>query len=260
MGRDVAGPRLAAPPAALRPRRRRRGGAAGFQPTIGRRGDRPIRGAGRGIERAGKRRTRDRWSRVPCGRVPLPPSRPWRPGSSTGPSTSAGGAPPTAGSHPEPTTPGWAASPRRTSSTDEAVARSYLRCSGGRRAEEALRDVPLLLADMPGGVHVGTFIHRVLETADFAAPELADGAPRAGSKPELRVAPSRPGRSRRLVAGLQATVETPLGPLVDDIRLRDLRPWRPARRDELRTAARRRRRAVGRSVGVRHRRPCCGPI
>ena len=42
------------------------------------------------------------------------------------------------------------------------------------QAEEVLRDVPLLLADMPGGVHIGTFIHRVLETADFTASELGD--------------------------------------------------------------------------------------
>ena len=37
---------------------------------------------------------------------------------------------------------------------------------------DALRAVPSLLADMPFGVHVGTFVHGVLEAADFAAADL----------------------------------------------------------------------------------------
>ena len=36
----------------------------------------------------------------------------------------------------------------------------------------AMRGVPSLLAEMPVGVQVGTFVHRVFEATDFAAPDL----------------------------------------------------------------------------------------
>ena len=36
----------------------------------------------------------------------------------------------------------------------------------------AMRGVPSLLAQMPVGVQVGTFVHRVFEATDFAAPDL----------------------------------------------------------------------------------------
>ena len=41
---------------------------------------------------------------------------------------------------------------------------------------DALRAVPSLLAEMPVGVEVGTLVHRVFESLDFAAPDLDVGA------------------------------------------------------------------------------------
>jgi exodeoxyribonuclease V beta subunit len=114
--------------------------------------------------------------------------------------------------------------------TDEGVPGPPFVSGEGGAAEEVLRDVPLLLADMPGGVHVGTFIHRVLETADFTAPEL--GAELRGRiEAELRWRRLDLGDLDGIVAGLRATVETPLGPLVDEVRLSDI--TRSDRLDEM---------------------------
>nr|MDQ6928553.1 exodeoxyribonuclease V [Actinomycetota bacterium] len=87
--------------------------------------------------------------------------------------------------------------------------------------EEALRAVPLLLASMPGGVDVGTFVHAVLEVTDFATPDL-------GSELAAKVAKEQARQNIELgdldavVAGLRAAIETPLGPSVGDVRLRDI--------------------------------------
>ncbi len=105
--------------------------------------------------------------------------------------------------------------------TDEGVPGTALVAGEGGIAEEALHDVPLLLADMPGGVHVGSFIHRVLETADFTAPDLVPEL-RGRIEAELRWSHLDVGDLDSLVAGLQAAVDTPLGPLVDEIRLSDI--------------------------------------
>ncbi len=100
----------------------------------------------------------------------------------------------------------------------------------GTGDEAWLRAVPSLLGAMPGGAEVGTLVHGVLERVDFAAADL-DG--------ELIVALARE-RARRHVdvgdpaavaAGLRAAVETPLGPLVGETRLRDV--GRADRVDEL---------------------------
>ncbi|MBW3615365.1 MAG: hypothetical protein KY439_08675 [Actinobacteria bacterium] len=100
----------------------------------------------------------------------------------------------------------------------------------GTGDEARLRAVPSLLGAMPGGAEVGTLVHGVLERIDFAAADL-DG--------ELIVALDRE-RARRHVdvgdpaavaAGLRAAVETPLGPLVGEARLRDV--GRADRVDEL---------------------------
>jgi len=80
-----------------------------------------------------------------------------------------------------------------------------------------------LLAAMPGGVHIGTFVHRVLERTDFTAPDLAA---------ELREHVARSLAARRLdagdpedvVAGLAAMLETPLGPVFDGVPLRRIAP------------------------------------
>ena len=97
-------------------------------------------------------------------------------------------------------------------------------------AEPALRAVPSLLAEMPGGADVGTFVHGVLEGADFTAQDL-DGElwtslERSAAREAVEV-----GERSLVVAGLAAAVETPLGPVLGDLRLRDI--GRGDRVDEL---------------------------
>ena len=96
--------------------------------------------------------------------------------------------------------------------------------------EDALRAVPSLLEAMPAGVDVGTFVHRVLERADFAAPDLGAELAAAVDAVQLR-RPLEIGDPAVAVAGLRAALETPLGPLLGGRRLRDVA--RADRLDEL---------------------------
>ena len=76
----------------------------------------------------------------------------------------------------------------------------------------------------------GTFVHTVFEAADFAAPDLdAELAEHVGETMARR--PVELGDRAAAIAGLRAAMETPLGPLVDDVRLRDVP--RSDRLDEL---------------------------
>ena len=97
--------------------------------------------------------------------------------------------------------------------------------------EDALRELPAVLAEMGVGVRVGTLVHRVLEATDFAAADLS--AELAGAR--RRGAGAAAGRDRRPGArrrrAWRAAIETPLGPLVGDLRLRDIA--RADRLDEL---------------------------
>ena len=96
--------------------------------------------------------------------------------------------------------------------------------------DEVLRETPSLLEAMPAGVHVGTFVHGVLEAADFAAADLeAELAVRVRERLARR--PADVGDPATLVAGLRAAAETPLGPVLGELRLRDL--TRADRLDEL---------------------------
>ncbi|MCA1682983.1 MAG: UvrD-helicase domain-containing protein [Actinobacteria bacterium] len=135
---------------------------------------------------------------------------------------------------------GW----RRTSYTDITSAAYEARVASEPEPESGVVDdeasvgldrrpdgqVPSLLASMPAGARVGTLIHRVFEATDFAAADLTRelgaqlGAAQARDPVEL-------GDRRLVVAGLRAAIETPLGPLVDGLRLRDVR--RADRLDEL---------------------------
>jgi exodeoxyribonuclease V beta subunit len=89
------------------------------------------------------------------------------------------------------------------------------------RDETALRSMPAPLAEMPGGREVGTFVHSVLEATDFAAAYLKD---------DLAAAIGREQRRQRIdigdpttvAEGLRLAIETPLGPLLDEIRLCDI--------------------------------------
>jgi exodeoxyribonuclease V beta subunit len=68
---------------------------------------------------------------------------------------------------------------------------------------------------------VGTFVHRVFQETDFAAPDLEEELRghivREQARRDVGV-----GAGEELVAGLRAAIETPLGPLVGGSRLRDV--------------------------------------
>jgi exodeoxyribonuclease V beta subunit len=83
---------------------------------------------------------------------------------------------------------------------------------------------------MPVGVEVGTLVHRVFESTDFAAGDLD-----AELTSEIAAAQARRrvelGDLAGVVAGLRAAIETPLGPLAGGVALRDVA--RTDRLDEL---------------------------
>ncbi|MBW3614511.1 MAG: UvrD-helicase domain-containing protein [Actinobacteria bacterium] len=101
---------------------------------------------------------------------------------------------------------------------------------GADPGDAALRSVPSLLSGMPGGVEIGTFVHRVLEETDFTSADL-DGDLMARIDEERERRHLEVGDPAAVAAGLRAAIETPLGPLVGDIRLRDI--GRADRIDEL---------------------------
>ncbi|HEY2427680.1 MAG TPA: UvrD-helicase domain-containing protein, partial [Acidimicrobiales bacterium] len=93
--------------------------------------------------------------------------------------------------------------------------------------DEALRGVPLLLGDMPGGAAVGTVVHGILEATEFDAVDLSSEL-RAALDVEVARAGVDLGDPSLVVAGLRAVIEAPV---VDGVRLRDVR--RGDRLDEL---------------------------
>jgi exodeoxyribonuclease V beta subunit len=97
-------------------------------------------------------------------------------------------------------------------------------------APPAAGDVPSLLGAMPAGVDVGTFVHRVMEATDFAAPDIdAELSARIADVQGRRAVDVGPAAA--LAAGLRAVLETPLGPVLGDRRLREME--RRDRLDEL---------------------------
>jgi len=83
---------------------------------------------------------------------------------------------------------------------------------------------------MAAGVDVGTFVHSVMEATDFAAPDIdAELAARVAEVQQRRSVDVGP--TSALLAGLRAVLETPLGTVLGDRRLRDIA--RRDRRDEL---------------------------
>ena len=92
-------------------------------------------------------------------------------------------------------------------------------------------DAPAVpLGIMPAGAQIGTFVHRVLEAADFAAAdldvELTAQIAAAQARGNVDI-----GDSALVVAGLRAVLETPLGELTGGARLCDFA--RTDRLDEL---------------------------
>jgi exodeoxyribonuclease V beta subunit len=117
-----------------------------------------------------------------------------------------------------------------TDEPDDAGAPPPVPTGDGDGDYAALRGVPSRLADMGVGVHVGTLVHRVLEGTDFAADDLdAELAARLADAQARRHVEL--GERWMVVAGLRAALETPLGALVGDLRLRDVP--RADRLDEL---------------------------
>ena len=98
----------------------------------------------------------------------------------------------------------------------------------GLAQAELVRESPLGAA--PVGVEFGTFVHTVLEATDFAAPdldaELGEHVAGALSRRALDL-----GEPDRVIGGLRTAIETPLGPIVGGMRLRDVA--RADRLDEL---------------------------
>jgi len=100
---------------------------------------------------------------------------------------------------------------------------------GGVARPELSRESPLGAA--PVGVDFGTFVHTVLEATDFAAPDLDAELSERIAGALSRRALDLGGEPDRVVEGLRAAISTPLGPLVNGIRLRDVA--RADRLDEL---------------------------
>jgi exodeoxyribonuclease V beta subunit len=87
--------------------------------------------------------------------------------------------------------------------------------------------VALQLADMPGGALVGTVIHGVFEHTTFDASDLTADVTGALAQ-EMAWRHVNLGPPDAVVAGLCTAIESPLGPLVDGARLREI-----GRRDRL---------------------------
>ena len=103
--------------------------------------------------------------------------------------------------------------------------------AGGHAVAVSLEaSLTLPLGDLPGGVDVGTFVHRVLERCDFAVPDLGEELRRHVDE-QLAWRTVELGTTETWVEGLRAALETPLGPGLDEFRLCDL--TRGDRLDEL---------------------------
>ncbi len=129
--------------------------------------------------------------------------------------------------------PAIGSEPEEQLTTDEATSAAPAPAAPASPAgpdNDASDAVPLLLADMPGGALVGTVIHGVLEHTEFDAPDLAAAVSSALER-ELAWRNVNLGSTDAVVAGLCAAVDSPLGPLADGIRLRDIA--RADRLDEL---------------------------
>jgi exodeoxyribonuclease V beta subunit len=121
-----------------------------------------------------------------------------------------------------------ASEPERPVLSDEPETVTPVAVAGVARPELE-RESPLAAA--PVGVDFGTFVHTVLEATDFAAPDLdAELAERVAAALARR-ALDLGGEPDRVVQGLRAAILTPLGPVVDGLRLRDIA--RADRLDEL---------------------------
>jgi exodeoxyribonuclease V beta subunit len=94
--------------------------------------------------------------------------------------------------------------------------------AGTSAADEAsMRTVRSLWSDLPGGVDMGTFAHRVLEQVDFAAPDIDEEIGRAIGASRSRYSAGLASH-HAMVAALRASITSPLGPLPGAITLRQI--------------------------------------
>ncbi len=128
----------------------------------------------------------------------------------------------------EPEEPGTIDEP---GTTDEPGERAPVQAAEADRLSEAdLRAVPCLLAGVPAGADVGTFVHGVMESADFSASDLrAELTALVGAR--MGAYPGRVDDAPVLVQGLEAAILTPMGALTGGTCLADI--GRPDRLDEL---------------------------
>jgi len=131
--------------------------------------------------------------------------------------------------------PAVGSEPEEPGTTDEPLSGAPVEWLSGPRTtsdgEEAdLRAVGSLWSELPGGTEMGTFVHKVLEEVDFAAPELDAEIRRAAATTRTHVARSL-GSTDALVSALHAAITTPLGPLAGGIALSRIR--REDRLDEM---------------------------
>ncbi|MGZ4184029.1 MAG: UvrD-helicase domain-containing protein [Solirubrobacteraceae bacterium] len=135
---------------------------------------------------------------------------------------------------------------RRTSYSD-ITAGSYDAIVASEAEEPGITDEPVVavpspvasgdgapalcpLAEMGVGAEVGTVVHRALAASEFDAVELDSELERQLAAAQGRRAVEL-GDPEAVVGGLRAAIQTPLGPLLDDLRLCDVR--RADRLDEL---------------------------
>lgn len=98
--------------------------------------------------------------------------------------------------------------------------RSVAVLAAGSSGDEALRGVPSPLADLPGGVRVGTLVHDAFEAVDFTAPDLV-GEMGAAVREAVAYRRVEIGDVDVLASALAGVVQTPL-PLLDGVALRDV--------------------------------------
>ena len=152
----------------------------------------------------------------------------WRRSSYTSITAEAHGGPnPTALVGSEPETPGTTDEPGSPPAADNDEGDP----ATVRHEDEALSGSASLLSDMPAGATFGTFVHRVLEKVDFAAPDLQAELLAAIEVERAGYPEGATGDPARLAAGLEAAISAPLGGMAGPARLRDL--TRADRLDEL---------------------------
>ncbi|MDX6364927.1 MAG: exodeoxyribonuclease beta subunit [Nocardioidaceae bacterium] len=96
--------------------------------------------------------------------------------------------------------------------------------TGGTAADdEAMKAVLSPMRDLPSGAAFGTVVHSILEAVDTAAPELASELVER-SRVVLDRGFGTALDPEALGAALLPAMETPLGPLADGVRLRDVPP------------------------------------